>query len=149
MWPREHGALVGTWPNGHVALGAWGSRGTWPEQMVDLSICCSEHDVSRCFSEHGGTLLMSWISWPEPPIIGMSKKKVFQVRNLASAAVELVSSDYGRLGPSSLGRINHSAWKPEAGPRPGGRDPGPDPGVGTQNLGVGTRNLGAGTQTRG
>ncbi|KAF2551255.1 hypothetical protein F2Q68_00035474 [Brassica cretica] len=22
MWPREHGALVGTWANGHVALGA-------------------------------------------------------------------------------------------------------------------------------
>ncbi|KAF2609953.1 hypothetical protein F2Q70_00011479 [Brassica cretica] len=64
MLPREHGALVGTWPNGHVALGARG--GTWPEQMVYLSICCSEHDVSRCFSEHGGTLLMSWRSWSEP-----------------------------------------------------------------------------------
>ncbi|KAF2576725.1 hypothetical protein F2Q70_00002777 [Brassica cretica] len=34
--------------------------------MVDLSICYSEHDVSRCFSEHGGTLLMGCRSWPEP-----------------------------------------------------------------------------------
>ncbi|KAF2554603.1 hypothetical protein F2Q68_00015264 [Brassica cretica] len=56
-----------------------------PEQMVDMSICSSEHDMSRCFSEHGGTLLMSWRSWPEP------------VRNLALAAVELVSSGHGRL----------------------------------------------------
>ncbi|KAF3540496.1 hypothetical protein F2Q69_00023081 [Brassica cretica] len=48
MWPREHGALVGTCPNGHVALGARGSGST--------QLC----------SEHGGTLMMSWISWPEP-----------------------------------------------------------------------------------
>ncbi|KAF2607455.1 hypothetical protein F2Q68_00044334 [Brassica cretica] len=49
MWPREHGDLMGTWPNGHVALGARGSsgRGTWPEQIADLSICWSEHDMSR------------------------------------------------------------------------------------------------------
>ncbi|KAF3597866.1 hypothetical protein DY000_02020573 [Brassica cretica] len=60
--------------------------------MVDLLICCSEHDVSRCFSEHGVTLLMSWRSWPEP------------VRNLALAAVELMSSGYGRLPSFSLGR---------------------------------------------
>ncbi|KAF2600281.1 hypothetical protein F2Q68_00010393 [Brassica cretica] len=99
--------------------------------MVDLLICCSEHDVSRCFSEHGGTLLMSWRSWPEP------------VRNLALAAVEVVSSGYGRLGPLFF-RINHSAWKLEAGSRPGDRDP--DPGVGTRNLGAGTRNLEAGTR---
>ncbi|KAF3556064.1 hypothetical protein F2Q69_00013131 [Brassica cretica] len=65
-----------------------------------------EHDVLRCFSEHGGTLLMSWRSWPEP------------VRNLALAAVELVSSGYGRLGP------------------PFYRDP--DPGEGTRNLEAGT-----------
>ena len=81
-------------------------------KMVDLSICCSEHDVSRCFSEHAGTLLMSWRSWPEPinrvvemlqrayihlvdsnrrdqHVIAVSKKKVFLVWNLALAAVEL------------------------------------------------------------
>ncbi|KAF3547506.1 hypothetical protein DY000_02008184 [Brassica cretica] len=29
-------------------------------------ICCSDHDVSRCLSEHGGTLLMSCRSWAEP-----------------------------------------------------------------------------------
>ncbi|KAF3540826.1 hypothetical protein F2Q69_00024241 [Brassica cretica] len=55
-----------------------------------------------------------------------------------------MSSSHGRRGPLSLGRINHLAWKPEAGSRPGGRDP--DPGVGTRNLGVGTRNLEAGTR---
>ncbi|KAF3550890.1 hypothetical protein DY000_02008442 [Brassica cretica] len=89
MWPREHGALVGTWPKGHVALGARGSSG--------------EHDVSRCFSEHGGTLLMSWRSWPEPPLLGVCKKKVFYVWNIALAAVELMSSGHGRRGLLSLG----------------------------------------------
>ncbi|KAF2615404.1 hypothetical protein F2Q70_00011266 [Brassica cretica] len=72
--------------------------------MVDMSICCSEHDVSMCFSEHGGTSLMSWTPWPEP------------VRNLALAAVELASFGAG-CPPPSLGRINHSTWKPEAGGR--------------------------------
>ncbi|KAF3530076.1 hypothetical protein DY000_02040900 [Brassica cretica] len=93
--------------------------------MVDLPICCSEHDVSMCFSEHGGTPLMSWRSWPEPA-------SRF-VRNLALAAVELMSSGHGRRGPLPLGRINHSAWKQEAGPKPGGGDP--DPGPGTQTRG--------------
>ncbi|KAH0903442.1 LOW QUALITY PROTEIN: hypothetical protein HID58_042945 [Brassica napus] len=41
-------------------------KGTWSEQMIDLWICCSEHDVLMCFSEHGRTLLMSWRLWPEP-----------------------------------------------------------------------------------
>ncbi|KAF3505673.1 hypothetical protein F2Q69_00005705 [Brassica cretica] len=72
--------------------------------MVDMSICCSEHDVSMCFSEHGGTLLMSWTPWPEP------------VRNLALGAVELASFGAG-CPPPSLGRINHSTWKPKAGGR--------------------------------
>ncbi|KAF3541185.1 hypothetical protein F2Q69_00023310 [Brassica cretica] len=56
MWPRKHGALVGTvLPRPHGLMGTW----PWEHEalMVDLSICCSEH---------GGTLLMSWKSWPEP-----------------------------------------------------------------------------------
>ncbi|KAF3602036.1 hypothetical protein F2Q69_00035276 [Brassica cretica] len=86
--------------------------------MVNPLIWCSEHDVSVCFSEHGGTLLMSWRSWFEP------MKMVFYVRNLALAAVEL-------------------AWKPEAGPRPGGGDPEAEGG----NPGPGGRNLEAGSWT--
>ncbi|KAF3515338.1 hypothetical protein F2Q69_00005498 [Brassica cretica] len=95
--------------------------------MVDLPICYSEYDVSMCFSEHGGTPLMSWRSWPEP------ESRVLDVRNLALAAVELMSSGHGRRRPLSLGRINHLAWKPEA----GGRDP--DPGEETQTRGKGPR----------
>ncbi|KAF3540493.1 hypothetical protein F2Q69_00023086 [Brassica cretica] len=49
-----------------LLLGYFHMGGTWPEQMVDLSICCSEHDVSMCFSEYEGTLRMSWRPWPEP-----------------------------------------------------------------------------------
>ncbi|KAF3504738.1 hypothetical protein F2Q69_00043366 [Brassica cretica] len=109
-------ALVGTWPNKHIALGARSSvvgrshllGGTWLEQMVDLSIYCSEHDVSRPVEEEGllGVKfrlggcgvddLWSWTSW------------------------------------TPFFRINHSAWKPEA----GGRDP--DPGAGNRDLEAGT-----------
>ncbi|WZZ27569.1 hypothetical protein YC2023_010970 [Brassica napus] len=150
--PEPCGTVEGVWV--YSCILQWGLRtypsvrdqaessvlgGTWPEKMIDMSVCCSEHDVSRCFSEHGGTLLMSWRSWPEPPLLGVSKKKVFYVWNLALAAIKLMSSDDGRRGPPSLGRINHSAWKPEA----GGRDP--DPGGGTQNLEAGNRNLELGT----
>ena len=39
----------------------------------------------------------------DQPLLGLSEKKVFYVYNLALAAVELVSSDYGRLPPPSLG----------------------------------------------
>ncbi|KAF3510437.1 hypothetical protein F2Q69_00007742 [Brassica cretica] len=97
MWPREHGALVGTWPKGHVDLGARGSSG--------------EHDVSRCFSEHGGTLLMSWRSWSEPDkSFGLEAGGRTQTR---------------RQGPRPEGR------NPEPGsrnPEPGGGNP--EPGAG-------------------
>ncbi|KAH0880054.1 LOW QUALITY PROTEIN: hypothetical protein HID58_067448 [Brassica napus] len=69
-------------------------------------------------SEHGGTLLMSGRSWPEPinkvvdvlqrayihlvdsnrrdqPVIGVSKNKVFKVWNLALAALELHEKSLG------------------------------------------------------
>ncbi|KAF3597867.1 hypothetical protein DY000_02020570 [Brassica cretica] len=89
--------------------------------MVDLLICCSEHDVSRCFSAHGGTLLMSWRSWYEPLVDedGLLGAKP------CLAAVELMSSGYGRLPSFSLDTINHSAWKPDAEGRTQtwGRDP--------------------------
>ncbi|KAH0867648.1 hypothetical protein HID58_074670 [Brassica napus] len=103
----------------------------------------SEHDVSMCFSEHGGTLLMSWRSLHEPAL------------NIALAAIELMSSGDGRLGPLSLGRsyvleyflflsdlgrlllaIAAGSWRQDPdpgvgtltrgqGPCPGGRDPEP------------------------
>ncbi|KAF3566632.1 hypothetical protein DY000_02016091 [Brassica cretica] len=136
-------------------------QGAWPEQMVDLPICCSEHDVSMWFSEHGGTPLMSWRSWPEPG------SRVVDVRNLALAAVELMSSGHGRRGPplfrsyvleyflflSDLGGFllvqagtlfkrrfpfilrQDKSLGLEARPRPGGGDP--DPGAGTQIWGHG------------
>ncbi|KAH0868804.1 hypothetical protein HID58_075826 [Brassica napus] len=77
--------------------------------MVDLSICCSEHNVSRFFSEHGGTLLMSWRSWPEPGDSYLSKLD------------------------KSLG-LEAGGWR--QGPIPGGRDP--DLGAGTRDLEEGT-----------
>ncbi|KAF3523972.1 hypothetical protein F2Q69_00047821 [Brassica cretica] len=136
MWPREHGDLMGTWPNGHVALGARGSsgRGTWPEQIADLSICWSEHDMSRCFRENGGTLLMSWRSWPEP---GFVDYKPVDEDGLLGAKPCLGGCRIGELwlwtSLTPLFRINHSAWKPEA----RGRDP--DPGKGIQTRGKGPR----------
>ncbi|KAF2535233.1 hypothetical protein F2Q68_00021231 [Brassica cretica] len=53
-----------------------------------------------CFSEHGGTLLMSWRSWPEP------------VRNLSFTAVELVG--LGRpieLNSSIFGNMKGSLYR--------------------------------------
>ena len=37
----------------------------------------------------------------DQPLLGVSKKKVFYVWNLALAAVELMSSSHGRRGPLS------------------------------------------------
>ncbi|KAH0898780.1 hypothetical protein HID58_048348 [Brassica napus] len=54
--------------------------------MVDPSICCSEHDVLMSFSEHGGTLMMSWISWPEP------RRRVVDVLQTISIYPKLTSS---------------------------------------------------------
>ncbi|KAF2590411.1 hypothetical protein F2Q70_00038353 [Brassica cretica] len=83
----EHGALVGTRPKGHVALGARGSV-AWRDPADELE------------------------SWPEP------RRRVVDVL-----------------------QINHSAKKPEAGPRPrgmksapGGRNP--EPGGGNPEAGV-------------
>ncbi|KAF2563693.1 hypothetical protein F2Q70_00017544 [Brassica cretica] len=156
----DYQALVGTWPSGHVALGAHSSsgqessvlEGTWPKQMVDLSVCCSENDASMCFSEHGGTLQMSWRSWPE------------QVRNLALAAVELVSSGHGPLSSFFRSRENPScpSWYLikgrfpfilrqdkslglEAGCRTQTWGGDPDPGAGTWKPEGGTRDLEEGT----
>ncbi|KAH0898753.1 hypothetical protein HID58_048321, partial [Brassica napus] len=129
--------------------------------MVDLSVCCSEHDVSMFFSEHGGTLLMSWRLWPEPRFVGYEhvdedsllgvKPCLHDCRIGRSYVLEyfLFFSDLGRLllfqagtllkedFHLSKGRINHSAWKLEAGPRPGGRDleaGGRNPGPGRNSM---------------
>ncbi|KAF3501430.1 hypothetical protein F2Q69_00043181 [Brassica cretica] len=68
--------------------------------MLNMSICCSEHGASMCFSERGGTLMMSWRSWPVP------------VRNLAKAAVELVGLDRPIVLNSSIfGNMEGSLYR--------------------------------------
>ncbi|KAF3565607.1 hypothetical protein DY000_02015799 [Brassica cretica] len=131
--PAISAATKGSSPGEHsrVAGRVAGELGRDKDQLARRARPrCREHDVSRCFSEHGGTLLMSWRSWPEPA------SRVVDVRNLALAAVELMSTSHGRRGPlsdKSLG-LETGGWR--QGPRPGGRDP---------DLGAGTRNLEAGT----
>ncbi|KAF2600789.1 hypothetical protein F2Q68_00010468 [Brassica cretica] len=102
--------------------------------MVDPSICCSEHDVLMCFSEHGGTLMMSWISWPEPRRRVVDVLQRVEEKGLLGLEYCLGGCGLDELWSwtswtLSLGRINHSAWKPEA----GGGDP--DPGEGTKARG--------------
>ncbi|KAF2537885.1 hypothetical protein F2Q70_00004521 [Brassica cretica] len=120
-------ALVGIWPNGHVALGAQGS--------IVGRICCREHDVSRCFSEHGGTLLMRRVE--EEGLLGAKPC----LGGCRIGRFPLVQAGYlikGRFPfilrhDKSLG-LEAGDWR--QGPRPGERNP--DPGVGTRNLEAGT-----------
>ncbi|KAF3514258.1 hypothetical protein F2Q69_00005854 [Brassica cretica] len=87
------------------------------------------------------TLLMSRRSWPEP---GFVRYENVDEDGLLGVKPCLGGCKIGELWswtslPLSLGRINHSAWKPEAGPRPGDGDP--DLEAGGRNLGPGSRNL--------
>ncbi|KAF2563691.1 hypothetical protein F2Q70_00017548 [Brassica cretica] len=94
-------ALVGTWPSGHVAL-----VGTWPSGHVALGARSSSGQESSVLE---GT------------------RPGQMVRNLALAAVELVSSGRGPLSFFFSRRKD------------------PDPGEGTQDPEGGTRDLEVGT----
>ncbi|WZZ44732.1 hypothetical protein YC2023_040991 [Brassica napus] len=77
-WVSTHGTMEGVWI--YSCILQWGFP-TYPlvrDQAVRSSciwslgstwLCSGEHDVSMCFSEHGGTLLMSWRPWPEPDLV--------------------------------------------------------------------------------
>ncbi|KAF2603122.1 hypothetical protein F2Q70_00025815 [Brassica cretica] len=65
-WVSMHETMEGVWT--YSCILQWGLP-TYPlmrDQAVRSSCIWSEHDVSMCLNEHGGTLLMSWRSWPEP-----------------------------------------------------------------------------------
>ncbi|KAF3532921.1 hypothetical protein DY000_02040898 [Brassica cretica] len=123
---RETGALVGTWPNGHVALGERGSNG--------------EHYVSRCLSEHGGTPLMSWRSWPELANGPLGAKPCLGGCRVDELWSWTSSTPFFRETPSCpswyliKGRFSFILRRDKSlGLEAGGRDP--DPGVGTQTRG--------------
>ncbi|KAF3512728.1 hypothetical protein F2Q69_00006459 [Brassica cretica] len=65
--------------------------------MVNLPICCSEHEASMCFSEHGGTLLMSLRSWSEPRRRGAGLLQIGELLSWMSSTID------GRVASLSLG----------------------------------------------